>query len=175
MASKLNTIRGPIGESAHHRHELKVEILLPHMKCGNEEVVNAGDGGCLQKQLGLRAALLAGDQHFGDCRRFGKGHLAVHLAHEVAAQRNQEENTEAAARQADKDGLHRVRIEMEDVKRGNGEDRAGHHAAGSAAPMPVMITFSSRLERRLYTRARPMARIEMGIAASIPWPTFSAE
>jgi len=41
--------------------------------------------------------------------------------------------------------------------------------------MPVMIMFSSTVERRRYMRARPMARMEMGIAASIPWPTFRAE
>ena len=44
-----------------------------------------------------------------------------------------------------------------------------------APPMPMMMTFSSRLERRLNMRARPMARIEMGMAASIPWPTLSPE
>ncbi len=118
-----------VGEGAHHRHELKVEILLPHMECGDKEVVNTGDGGCLQKQLGLRAALFAGHQHFGDGRRLGKGQLAVHLARKVAAQRNEEEHAQAAARQADEDGLHRVRIEMEDIERGKREDGAGHHAA----------------------------------------------
>ena len=44
-----------------------------------------------------------------------------------------------------------------------------------AAPMPVMMTFSSSEVRRLKMRARPMARMEMGMAASIPWPTFSPE
>jgi hypothetical protein len=42
-------------------------------------------------------------------------------------------------------------------------------------PTPVMITFSSRLDRRAYRRASPMARMEMGMAASITWPTFSPE
>ncbi len=42
-------------------------------------------------------------------------------------------------------------------------------------PMPVMITFSSTLERRRKTRARPMARMEIGIAASITCPTLSPE
>src|ERR1035438_1881189 len=41
--------------------------------------------------------------------------------------------------------------------------------------MPVMMTFSSTVERCGKTRARPMARIEMGIAASITCPTFSPE
>ena len=44
-----------------------------------------------------------------------------------------------------------------------------------AAPIPVMITFSSRLVRRPYIRASPIAKIEIGIAASIPCPTFSPE
>ena len=41
--------------------------------------------------------------------------------------------------------------------------------------MPVMIMFSRTVERRGYMRARPMARMEIGIAASMPWPTFSVE
>ena len=89
--------------------------------------------GGLEQQLGLGAALFAGDQHLGDGRGFGKGQLAVLLAHEIAAQGNEEENAQAAARQADEDGLHRMGIEMEDVERRQGEDGAGHHAAGGAA------------------------------------------
>ena len=118
-----------IGKRANDRYELKVQILFPNMKCGDKEVVNPGDGGCLQKQLGLRAALLSGNQHFGDGRCLGKGQLAVHLTREVAAQRNEEEHAQAAAGQTDEDGFNRVRIEMEDIKRGNREDGAGDHAA----------------------------------------------
>ena len=79
-----------VGEGAHDGDELQVEIFAPHMKGGDEEVVNAGDAGGLQQQLGLRAAVFAGDQHFGDGCGLRKGELAVHLAHEVAAQRNDE-------------------------------------------------------------------------------------
>ncbi len=42
-------------------------------------------------------------------------------------------------------------------------------------PIPVRMTFSSRVDRRLYARARPMARMEIGMAASITWPTFRPE
>ena len=133
MASKLKTMRLAIGQRPHHRHELEVQVLLPDVKGGDEEIVDRGDDGGLNQQLGLRAALLAGDQHFGDGRGFGKRQLAVHLAHEIAAQRNKEENAQAAAGQADEDGLHRMRIEVEDVERRNGEDGAGHHAARGAA------------------------------------------
>ncbi len=89
--------------------------------------------GGLDQQLGLGAALFSGDQHLGDGRGFGKGQFAVLLVHEVAAQGNEEENAQAAAGQADEDGLHRMRIEVEDVERRNREDGAGDHAAGGAA------------------------------------------
>ena len=148
MASKLKTMRPRSARVRITRNELQVQILSPHMKRGDKEVVEPGNERCLQQQLGLRAALLAGDQHFGDGRGFRKGKLAVHLAHEVAPQRNDEKNAETAAGQTDEDGLDRMRIEVKDVERGKREDRAGHNAA-DAPPMPVMITFSSRLERRL--------------------------
>ena len=57
----------------------------------------------------------------------------MHVAHEVAAQRNEEEDAEASAGEADEDGLHRMRIEIEDVERGKGEDGAGDHATRGAA------------------------------------------
>ena len=103
------------------------------MKGGDEEIVDAGDGRGLQQQLGLRAAFFAGDQHLGDGGGLGVGEHAVHVAHEVAAQRDEEEHAQAAAREADEDGLHGVGIELQDVERGQGEDGAGHDAAGHAA------------------------------------------
>ena len=47
--------------------------------------------------------------------------------------------------------------------------------APDVPPMLVMITFSSSVDRRAYTRARPMAKIEIGIAASITCPTLRPE
>jgi len=41
-----------------------------------------------------------------------------------------------------------IGAEVKDVKRGQREDRASTTAA-DAPPMPVMMTFSSKLERRL--------------------------
>jgi len=41
--------------------------------------------------------------------------------------------------------------------------------------MPVMMTFSSTVERRRKRRARPMVRIEIGIADSITCPTLRPE
>ena len=55
------------------------------------------------------------------------------LAHEVAAQGDEEEDAHGAAGDADEDGLPGVGVELEDVEGGQGEDRAGHHRAGVAA------------------------------------------
>ena len=96
-----------IGEGAHDRNELQVEGFAPDVKGGDKKVVEPGDACGLEQQLGLRAAALAGDQNFGDGRGFREGKLAVHLAHEEAAQRNHEEHAEAPAGQADENGLRR--------------------------------------------------------------------
>ncbi len=116
----------------HYGDELEIHVLFPNLKRGYEEVVNARDSGCLQQQLGLRTAFLSGNEHFGDGCRLRIRQQAVHLADEVPSQRNEEENTETAARQTDEDGLHRVRIEVKNVKRWERENGAGNHAAGCA-------------------------------------------
>ena len=132
-ASKLVCHPRLLRQVADGLHELQVHVLLPHLERRHQEVVDARDGGGLEQELRLRAALLAGDEHLGDRRRLGVGQLAVHLAYEVAAQRDEEEDAEAAARQADEDRLHRVRIELEDVERRQREHRAGDHGARGAA------------------------------------------
>ena len=98
MASKLATTLRLLGQGAHLRHELEVDELLPDLEGGDEEVVDAGDRRRLQQELGLRAALLAGDQHLGDGGRLREGELAVRLAHEVAPQRDQEEQRPGSRR-----------------------------------------------------------------------------
>ena len=133
MASKLTATRARSASAAHGGHELEIEVLLPDVEGGDQEIVDAGDGGGLQQQPGLRAALFAGDQHLGDGGGFGVRQLAVHVAHEVAAQRDQEQHAQAAAREADEDGLHRVRVELQNVERRQREDGARHHGAGQPA------------------------------------------
>jgi len=50
-----------------------------------------------------------------------------------------------------------------------------HSAArDELAPMDWMITFSSSELRRRKNPESPMARMAIGMAASIPWPTLSA-
>jgi hypothetical protein len=99
----------------HDGQELEIDEFLPDLEGGDEEVVDAGDGRRLEQEFGLAAALLAGHQHLGDGSRFRIRQHAVHLAHEVAPQRDQEQHAQDAARQADKDRLQRMRVELQDV------------------------------------------------------------
>jgi hypothetical protein len=41
------------------------------------------------------------------------------------------------------------------------------------APRATTFRFSSRVERRAAMAEKPMARMAMGMADSIPWPSFS--
>jgi hypothetical protein len=117
----------------HHRHELEVHELLPDLERGDEEVVDTGDGGGLEEQLRLRATLLPGDEHLGDRGRLGERELAMGLADEVAPQRDEEEDAQRPAREADEDGLPGMRVELQDVERRQREDRTGDHGPGHAA------------------------------------------
>ncbi len=122
-----------IGEGAHEGNELQVEIFAPHVKSGDEEIVKGGDAGGLQQHPGLRAAAFAGDENFSDGCGFRERELAVHLAHEEAAQRNDEEHAETSAGETDEDGFDGIRAEVKDVERGEGKDRARHHRGRRAA------------------------------------------
>jgi hypothetical protein len=97
-----------LGNVLHERYELEVHGLLPDPKRRDEEVVDGRDGRRLDEQLGLRAALLSRDEDLGDRRRFGVRVLPMRLTHEVATQRDQEQDAEASPREADEDRLERV-------------------------------------------------------------------
>ena len=71
MASKLSDHAGALGQVAHGGEELEIEVLLPDLEGGDEEIVDAGDGGGFEQQVGLRTALFAGDQDLGDGGGFG--------------------------------------------------------------------------------------------------------
>jgi hypothetical protein len=115
------------------RHELEVQHLLPDGEGRHEEVVDGRDPRRLQEQLRLRAALLARDEDLGDRGRLGIRELAVHVADEVAAQGNEKQDAQAAAGETDEDRLPGMGIELQDVERGQGEDRSRDHGARNAA------------------------------------------
>ena len=118
---------GLLGQGAHDGRELEIQIFLPGVEGGDQKIVHAGDGGGLQQQPGLRAALLAGDQHLGDGGCFGIRKNAVHVAHEIAAQGDEKQHPQASARQADEDGLYGMRVELQQVQRRQREHRARYH------------------------------------------------
>ena len=76
---------------------------------------------------------LAGDKNLGDGCGLGEWKLAVHLAHKIAPQRNDEEDAETSAGEADEDGFDGIGAEVKDVERGKREDCAGHHRGRCSA------------------------------------------
>ena len=73
-----------VRQRAKQGQELKIDELLPNLKGGHKQVINARNGRGLEQQLRLRSAFLAGDQHFRDGSRFGVGKQAVHVPHKIA-------------------------------------------------------------------------------------------
>ena len=148
-ASKQQSHPRLLGQVADGRDEPEVDELLPDLEGRDEEVVDAGDGGRLEEELGLRAALLARDEHLGDRRRLGVGELR-----RACRGRSSGAAGSGTARrgtppgEADEDRLPRVRVELQDVERGQGEDRARRRPTPETPPMPVMMTFSRIVERR---------------------------
>src|SRR5450756_316652 len=122
-----------LGGVLHERQELEVDVLLPDLERRHEEVVDRRDDRRLNEELRLRAALLARDEDFRDRRRLGERELAVHLPHEVPAQRDDEQNAEAATGEADEDRLHGMGVQAERIERRQREDRARHDRAGDTA------------------------------------------
>ena len=132
IASNLKHHARAVGKRVHDGHELEVDVFFPDLKRGDEEVVDTGNGGGLEQKTRLRSAFFACNQNLCNRRGFRVGKQAVHVAHKIAPQRDEEENAEAPACEADEDGLHGVRIEIEDVERGKGEYGARHHASRGA-------------------------------------------
>jgi len=101
MASKLTTTLAFSARARMTGVNWKSRYSFQGWNVGDQEIVRAGDGGGLQQQPGLRAALLAGNQHLGDGGGFRVWQHAVHIAHEIAAQGDEEQHAQASARQAD--------------------------------------------------------------------------
>ena len=128
-ASKRSATLARSASVPHRRDELEVDELVPDVEGGDEEVVD-------RRRCPVACSRsLACEPPFSPVTSTsviavasGYGKMAVHLAHEVAAQRDQEEDAQAAAGQADEDRLHRVRVELQDVERRQGEDGARHDA-----------------------------------------------
>ena len=115
------------------------EILVPQAESGSGEVIQAAHQSGGQQRLGLVAALLAGHQYLCGGRGFGEGILAVHVADEILAERDEEEDAQDAAQQGADEHLgkghgHLGRITLlQDVKCGQGEDGTRHDDARRGA------------------------------------------
>ncbi len=109
----------------------ETQELRPGVEGRGEAVVQRADAGGHREDLALAAGAFAREQDFGGCGAFGPRKLAVHLDHEVVAQRDQEEDAETATEKRDHDDLEngrlddpRQRVGRQHVERRDGEDRS---------------------------------------------------
>ena len=85
------------------------------------------------EHLGLITLLFARDQDLGRRGGLGEGILAVHVLHEVAAEGNQQHDTQHAAEERREEDLVELRLQTENVKCRQGEDRTGDDHARTGA------------------------------------------
>ena len=114
-------------------HHARGDVLVPPAERGYDEIVESAHDTCQQQWLGLVAALGARDEHLRRSRGFREGVLAVHLAHEVLAERNEEQDADDAAQERRDEDFHErsthLRILcLQDVDGRQREDGASHHS-----------------------------------------------
>ena len=107
----------------------------PRSERGDGEVIQTADKACQRQRFGTLAAAFTAHQHLGRGRGFREGILAVHLAHEILAEGDEEEYAQHASEQAAEEHLHEAYVQPEDIDCRQGEDGSGHDyaAAGSYA------------------------------------------
>ena len=90
---------GFIGQGLAQADHRRGKRLAPGTEGGNDKVVQtAHQTGC-EQGLGTSSAALAAYEHLRGGRGFREGVLAVHLAHEIFPERNEEQDAQHAAQQ----------------------------------------------------------------------------
>ena len=115
-------------------HDARCKALVPPVDGSHDEVVQTADEAGDEQWLSLRAALGSADEHLRGGCGFGEGILAVHVLHEVFAERNHEQDAEDAAEQRrhehlDERDAHLRILCLQDVDGGQREDGSGYDGA----------------------------------------------
>ena len=88
-----------VGKSLEGWDGLGGEHLFPPAESREQEVVQTTHKAGNEQRTGLVAALLATDEHLGSRGSLGERELAVHVAHEVLAEGDEEQDAQDAAEQ----------------------------------------------------------------------------
>ena len=123
---------GFLGQVFAQSHHATGEVLIPPAEGSHDEVVESAHQSGYQQRLGLVAALGSAHQHLCRGRGFGEGILAVHVAHEILAEGDEEQDADDAAQQRREEylqerGRHLRILGLQDIDGGQREDGTGHH------------------------------------------------
>src|SRR3989441_5079960 len=69
-------------------------LFRSQLQCRHQKLVDERDAECLEYRLGVDAAALTGDQHFGARSALGVGQIAVLFHNQGAPQRSEEHTSE---------------------------------------------------------------------------------
>ena len=123
-----------VGQHLAPAHDARGEALVPPAKGGHDEVVESAHDAGNEQRLGLVATLGTADEHLcGGCR-LGEGILAVHVADEVFAERDEEQDADDTAQQRADEHLHERDshlgiLSLQDIDGRQGEDGTSHDDA----------------------------------------------
>ena len=127
-----------VGQLLTEANNARREILVPEAERGHEEVIQSAHDSSHQQGFGLVAALRTAHEHLRGGRSLGEGVFSVHLAHEILAERNQEQDADDAAQERrneniDKRGRHLGIFRLKDVDGRQRENGTCHHGARAGA------------------------------------------
>ena len=97
----------------------------PPAESTDDKVVDSSDESADGEQFGLVSLFFAGDEHFGRGGGFGEREFTVHVAHEIFAERDQQQDAEHTAEQRRQEDLVELRFEPQNVEGGQREDGSG--------------------------------------------------
>src|SRR2546425_2587069 len=102
-------------------------LFRSQLQCRHQKLVDERDAECLEYRLGVDAAALTGDQHFGARSALGVGQIAVLFHNQGAPQRNHHQHAHQATRDGEDRHARDVEVVAHQQNRGNREhDPRGH-------------------------------------------------
>ena len=124
---------GLVGHGLAPAHHGGGQGFRPGAEGGDEEVVQTADEAGPDERLRRGTAAFTAHEDLRRRRGLRERILAVHLLHEILAERNQEQDAQYAAQQGTEEHLPEIDLHPEDVDGREGEDGTRHDGAGAAA------------------------------------------
>ncbi len=124
---------GFVGQHRAPLHDPRRNLFGPPTERTDDEVVQAADQPAHGQQFGLITLLFPRNEHFGSGCRLREGITSLHIFDKIFPERNQQHDTEQAAEQRREENLVELRLQSQNIKRRQRENRPGDDNARSGA------------------------------------------